>query len=229
MKISIWNIISLLFVSLGAFGLMGFLFWNTGILGLEEAVIFSIIAVIFSYFRAFLVFVFYFIIVSLVMAIAIFGISYTLGFSLNDINRISGTQFLFWFLGGLALDFGISAFLTKRTRDKEKEKEMRYQHEANYERPPNPNDFNDEEQKRREQEAYERGRREAETKNNEMTEEEAYQWLGVKKGARKEEVQTAYRRISKIIHPDATQMKTDELMKKVNQAYEKLEKEGKNE
>ena len=62
-----------------------------------------------------------------------------------------------------------------------------------------------------------------------MTEEEAYQWLGVKKGARKEEVQTAYRRISKIIHPDATQMKTDELMKKVNQAYEKLKKEGKNE
>ena len=228
MKITIWNVISLLFVSLGAFGLMGFLFWNTGILGLEEAVIFSIIAVIFSYLRAFLVFVFYFIVVSLVMAIAIFGISYTLGFSLNDINRISGTQFLFWFLGGLTLDFGTSAFLTKRTRDEEKETEMRYQHEANYERPSNSNDFNEEEQERREKEAYERGKQEAETKNNEMTEEEAYKILGLKQGASGEEIKKAYRRISKIIHPDATQMKTDELMKKVNEAYEKLKKEGKN-
>lgn len=170
MKISIWNVVSLFFVSLGAFGLMGFLFWNAGILGLEEAVIFSIIAVIFSYLRAFLVFVFYFIIVSLVMAVATLGISYTLGFSLNDINSISGAELLFWFLGGLTVDFGASAFLTKRTRDREKEEEMRYYED--YERPPKPD--NDEEQKRREQEAYERGKQEAETKNNEMTEEEAY-------------------------------------------------------
>ena len=225
MKITIWNVISLLFVSLGAFGLMGFLFWNSGVLGLEEAVIFSIIAVIFSYLRAFLVFVFYFIIVSLVMAVATLGISYTLGFSFNDINSISGAELLFWFLGGLTVDFGASAFLTKRTRDKEKEEEMRYYED--YERPPKPD--NDEEQKRREQEAYERGKQEAETKNNEMTEEEAYKWLGIKKGASKEEVQSAYRRISKIIHPDATHLDTNEVMKKVNEAYEKLKREGKNE
>ena len=227
MKISVWNVISLLFVALGAFGLMGFLFWNAGILGLEEAIIFSVIAVIFSYFRAFLVFVFYFIIVSLVMAIATLGISYTLGFSLGDINRISGTEFLFWSLGGLTLDFGISAFLTKRTRDEEKETEMRYQHKANYEKPPNPNDFNKEEQEEREKKAYERGKKEVETKNNEMTEEEAYKWLGVKKGASKEEIRRTYRKLGKQVHPDATGMDTNEIVKTVNEAYEKLEKEGK--
>ena len=62
-----------------------------------------------------------------------------------------------------------------------------------------------------------------------MTEEEAYKWLGIKKGASKEEVQSAYRRISKIIHPDATHLDTNEVMKKVNEAYEKLKREGKNE
>jgi curved DNA-binding protein CbpA len=33
--------------------------------------------------------------------------------------------------------------------------------------------------------------------------------------------------LGKQVHPDATGMDTNELMKKVNEAYEKLKKEGK--
>ncbi|MGC8483951.1 MAG: hypothetical protein ACP5OE_09950, partial [Thermodesulfobium sp.] len=91
-KINAFNVISLFFVGLATFGLMGFMFWNAGTQGLEEVIIFSIIAVIFSYPRAFLVFVFYFIIVSLVMVIAFLGIAYLIGFHLNDLNHLSGTE-----------------------------------------------------------------------------------------------------------------------------------------
>jgi hypothetical protein len=224
MKITIWNAISLLFVGLAILGLMGFLFWNAGILGLEEAILFSIIAVIFSYLRAFLVFVFYFIIVSLVMVVAGLGIAYLFGFSLNDLNALNGTEFLFWSMGSLTLDFGVSAFLTKRTRDEEKEKEAGYGY---YEKPPNPNDFNQEEQEKREKEAYEKGRREAEVQSNKMSVEEACKILGVNSNASKEEIKKAYRKLGKLIHPDASGIDTNALMKEVNEAYSILEKEGK--
>ena len=235
MKMTFLKGIAMLFLFLAGWGVVGFLFLNYGMVGIEEMIIFGIIALIFWNFKVFLYFLFYFVIVSLVMIIVEFAIAYALGVNYtNFMTKINVITLIFWFLGSLTLDFGISAFLTKRTLEKEKEREYPQEaHYNRYERPPNPNDFNRfdeqkerEEQEEREKNAYERGKREAETKNNEMTEEEAYKWLGVKKGATKEEVHRAYRKLSRQVHPDATGMDTNEIMKRINEAYEKLKKEG---
>ena len=238
MKMTFLKGIAMLFLFLAGWGVVGFLFLNYGMVGIEEMIIFGIIALIFWNFKVFLYFLFYFVIVSLVMIIVEFAIAYALGVNYtNFMTKINVITLIFWFLGSLTLDFGISAFLTKRTLEKEKEREYPQEADYNrYERPPNPNDFNGfdesdrEEQKRKEEEAYRRGReegeREAIRENEEMTEEEAYKWLGVKKGATKEEVHRAYRKLSRQVHPDATGMDTNEIMKRINEAYEKLKKEG---
>ena len=233
MRMTFLRGIALLFLFLAGWGVVGFLFLNYGMVGIEEMIIFGIIALIFWNFKVFLYFLFYFVIVSLVMIIVEFAIAYALGVNYtNFMTKINVITLIFWFLGSLTLDFGISAFLTKRTLDEEKERMVSQEANYNrYEKPPNPNDFNNEEKEKeqaeREQEAYDRGKSEAETKNKDMTEEEAYKWLGVKQGASKEEIHRAYRKLSRQVHPDATGMDTNEIMKKINEAYEKLKKEGK--
>lgn len=221
------NYVSMIFVAFALFELVDFFFLKGGASSIEAMTIFLIIAVIFSYFRAFLVFVFYFFVVGLIVFVASMVIGYAIGINFSDI-RISGMEFMYWGLGVLTAIVGISAFLTRRTREKEKEEDLRRQGYTTYERKtPNPDDFFDDgeerkEQEKREQEAYERGRKEAEKEGSKMSKEEAFEILGLKAGTSREEINQAYRKISKKIHPDATGVNTNRLMQKVNEAYEKL-------
>lgn len=214
------NYVSMVFVAFAVIELMEFFFFKGGTSSIEAMVIFLIIAVIFSYFRAFLVFIFYFFVVSLIVIIASMVIGYAIGINITNIGtKVSGMEFLYWSLGTLTATIAISAFLTKRTRDKEKE------FKPKDEETPNPDDFgedNEEEQRKREQEAYERGRRSGEEQGKKMTRQEAYAILGLENGATQEQVKQAYRKIGKKIHPDATGINTNRLMQKVNEAYEKL-------
>ena len=230
MSVQARHYISLMFVILAVFELFALFFMHGNSENVMGMIILLLIAVIISYFRTFIVFVFYLIVIGIIIVIISMIVLYILGLNISQLAIINhGYNFMFFLMGDLSLTIGISAFLTKKTRDGEErrkaENERGYQ-EGIYDKPPNANDFNRfneqkerEEQEEREKNAYERGKREAQIKNNEMTEEEAHKILGVKQGASREEIRKAYRKLSKIIHPDATHLDTDEIMKQVNKAY----------
>ncbi|WP_145983940.1 hypothetical protein [Cuniculiplasma divulgatum] len=102
---------------------------------IDAIIMFLLIAVIISYFRAFLVFVFYSIVVGIVVIILSMVVGYIFGLTFSNIGKISGADFMFWTMGDIVLTIGISAFLTKRARDKEEGREREY------DRPPNPDDY----------------------------------------------------------------------------------------
>lgn len=107
--------------------------------------------------------------------------------------------------------------------EEEQEKAYEYSGEADKER---------EERERQEEsakeEAYQKGKAEGERagqRSGKMTREEAYEYLGLTPKATKEQVKQAYRKLSKVIHPDASGVNTNAFMKKLNEAWEEIKKE----
>ena len=89
---------------------------------------------------------------------------------------------------------------------REKAREYEYQETTEEE--------HDEEEQREEQKGIRSGK---------MTKEEAYEFMGLKPNATKEQIRKAYREIGKVVHPDISGVNTNTIMKKLNEAKEILE------
>lgn len=60
-----------------------------------------------------------------------------------------------------------------------------------------------------------------------MSVEKAFKILTVNHNADRAEIKEAYRKLTKLVHPDTSHMNTNEIMKEVNEAYEVLKKHRK--
>jgi DnaJ-domain-containing protein 1 len=83
----------------------------------------------------------------------------------------------------------------------------------------------EEEGQRAKEEAYQRGKQEysqAPDGRRKMTREEAYEYLGLKPNASKDQIKQAYRKLTKVMHPDATGENTGAFMRELIEAYELL-------
>jgi hypothetical protein len=211
----------MIFVFFALFELFSLLYLKGGTQSVWAIIMFLLIAVIISYFRSFLVFVFYFIVIGMVVAMSMMIIIFLFfGLTINNIGKMSGEEFMFWAIGSLVLIIGISGYLTKRTRDKEVGRE------AEYDRPPNHDSYSDADFEQAKEEAYERGKAEAGVDaEKEENIDWAYSLLGADKDASNEQVKKAYRETSKEVHPDRTHTKTSGVMQNVNEAYDKIKKQ----
>jgi hypothetical protein len=128
----------MIFVVFAVWELYFVLFWGAGIGGEEIIAILLIIAVSISFFRAFIVFLAYFLAVGTAFTIGIVVFLSAIGVNYLDIVLYNSNKFLSVWEGALILTIGSSVYLTKRKIDKENERERKY-------RPPSPDDFKERE------------------------------------------------------------------------------------
>ena len=228
MELKFGNYVSFFFVGLATLGEIINVYTGTMRISAEEIVMFLIVALICSFFLQFLYFMFYFLIIGLIVGGVSFGVVIEL-----HLHLMTSSPILFMSIA--MLDIGItsaSAFFLARRTWKEafgsvsqtpretiipEEYAWRVEHKER---------VDEEREQREKEEAYQRGKAEGERaglRSNKMTREEAYEYLGLTPKATKEQVIQAYRKLSKLIHPDASKLDTNAFMKKLNEARDILE------